>query len=92
MYKITRMKTGEIYIGQAVNVSTRWAEHVKAALGVGTLASSQLHRVMSEDGPEQFIFELLEETPKEKLKERESYYIDFYDSKNYGLNTISGMK
>lgn len=92
VYKITRMKTGEIYIGQAVNVSTRWAEHVKAALGVGTLASSQLHRVMSEDGPEQFIFELLEETPKEKLKERESYYIDFYDSKNYGLNTISGAK
>ena len=92
VYKITRMKTGEIYIGQAVNVSTRWAEHVKAALGVGTLASSQLHRVMNEDGPEQFIFELLEETSKEKLKERESYYIDFYDSKNYGLNTISGAK
>ena len=92
VYKITRIKTGEVYIGQAVNVSTRWSEHTKAALGVGTLASSQLHRVMSEDGPEQFIFELLEKAPKEKLKERESYYIDFYDSKNYGLNTISGAK
>ena len=92
VYKITRLKTGEIYIGQAVNVSTRWAEHVKSALGVGTLASSQLHRVMAEDGPEQFTFELLEEVPKEKLRERESYYIDFYDSKTYGLNTISGDK
>ena len=90
VYKITRLKTNEIYIGQAVNVSTRWAEHCKAALGVGTLASSQLHRVMSADGCENFTFELLEEVPKDKLKERESYYIDFYDSKNYGLNTIRG--
>ena len=92
VYKITRLKTGEIYIGQAVNVSTRWTEHVKSALGVGTLASSQLHRAMAEDGPQQFIFELLEEVPKENLRERESYYIDFYDSKNYGLNSIVGDK
>lgn len=90
IYKITRLKTGEIYIGQAVNISDRWTNHCKSALGVGTLASSQLHRVMREDGPEQFIWEVLEETPKEKLKERESYYIDFYDSKTYGLNTIRG--
>ena len=90
IYKITRLKTGEIYIGQAVNISDRWSNHCKSALGVGTLASSQLHRVMREDGPEQFIWEVLEETPKEKLKERESYYIDFYDSKTYGLNTIRG--
>ena len=90
VYKITRLKTNEIYIGQAVNVSTRWADHVKSALGVGTLASSQLHRAMAEDGPEQFTFELLEEVPKDKLRERESYYIDFYDSKNYGLNTVKG--
>ena len=92
IYKITRIKTGEIYIGQARNVSTRWTEHCKAALGVGTYTSTQLHRVMAEDGPEQFLFELLEETPVDKLKERESYYIDFYDSKNYGLNSISGSK
>ena len=90
IYKITRIKTGEIYIGQARNVSTRFAEHCKAALGVGTLASSQLHRAMQSDGCENFLFELLEEVPVEKLKERESYYIDFYDSKNYGLNTIKG--
>ena len=92
VYKITRLKTNEIYIGQAVNVSTRWADHVKSALGVGTLASSQLHRAMAEDGPEQFTFELLEKVPKDKLRERESYYIDFYDSKTYGLNVASGDK
>lgn len=90
VYKITRIKTGEIYIGQAVNISNRWAEHCKAALGVGTLASSQLHRTMAEDGPENFTFEVIEEVGKDKLRERESFYIDFYDSKNYGLNTLRG--
>ena len=90
IYKITRLKTGEVYIGQTVSMDKRWQDHTKSALGVGTLASSQLHRVMAEDGPENFLFEVLEETPKEKLRERESFYIDFYDSKNYGLNSMKG--
>lgn len=91
IYKITRLKTGEIYIGSTTSFDTRFVNHYKTALGVGTLASSQLHRIMREDGPEHFTVEILEEDiPKEKLKERESYYIDFYDSKNYGLNTIRG--
>ena len=92
VYKITRLKTNEIYIGQTTSIDKRWQEHVKSALGVGTLASSQLHRVMAADGPENFTFEILEEVPKDKLRERESYYIDFYDSKNYGLNSVTGDK
>ena len=92
VYKITRLKTNEIYIGQTTSVDKRWQEHVKSALGVGTLASSQLHRAMATDGCENFTFELLEVVPKDKLRERESYYIDFYDSKTYGLNSVTGDK
>ena len=92
VYNITRLKTNEIYIGQTTSVDKRWQEHVKSALGVGTLASSQLHRAMAADGCENFTFELLEEVPKDKLRERESYYIDFYDSKTYGLNSVTGDK
>lgn len=92
VYKITRLKTNEIYIGQTTSVDKRWQEHVKSALGVGTLASSQLHRAMAADGCENFTFELLESVPKDKLRERESYYIDFYDSKTYGLNSVTGDK
>lgn len=90
IYKITSLKTGEIYIGQTTSMDKRFQDHVKTALGVGTLASSQLHRTMALDGPENFTFEVIEKVPKDKLKERESYYIDFYDSKNYGLNSIRG--
>lgn len=92
IYKITRLKTGEIYIGQTTSFDKRFQDHVKSALGVGTLASSTLHRLMEKDGPENFSFEIIEEVDKDKLKEKEAFYIDFYDSKNYGMNTISGVK
>ena len=92
IYKITRLKTNEIYIGQTTSIDKRWQDHVKSALGVGTLASSQLHRVMAADGAENFTFEIIEEVPKDKLRESESYYIDFYDSKTYGLNSVTGDK
>ena len=92
IYKITRIKTNEIYIGQTTSIDRRFQDHVKTALGVGTLASSQFHRVMSEDGPENFYFEILEEVEKDKLRERESYYINWFKSDKFGLNSISGDK
>lgn len=90
IYKITRLKTGEIYIGKSVNVKKRWIEHCKTALGVGTIAHSILHTTMEKDGIDDFTFELLEEVPKDKLSEREKYWITFYDSKSYGLNERNG--
>lgn len=92
IYKITRIKTNEIYIGQTTSIDRRFQDHVKTALGVGTLASSQFHRVMSEDGPENFYFEILEEVEKDKLKEREAYYIQWFRSDKFGLNSIGGVK
>ena len=92
IYKITRIKTNEIYIGQSTSIDRRFQDHVKTALGVGTLANSQFHRVMSEDGPENFYFEILEEVEKDKLRERESYYINWFKSDKFGLNSISGDK
>lgn len=90
IYKITRLKTGEIYIGKSTDVKKRWIEHCKTAYGVGTIAHSVLHTTIKKDGIENFTFELLEEVPKDKLTEREKYWITFYDSKNYGLNERNG--
>ena len=90
IYKITRLKTGEIYIGKSTDVKKRWTEHCKTAFGVGSIAHSILHTTMKKDGIENFTFELLEEVPKDKLTEREKYWITFYDSKNYGLNERNG--
>ena len=90
IYKITRLKTGEIYIGKSTDVKKRWTEHAKTAYGVGSIAHSILHTTIKRDGIENFTFELLEEVPKDKLTEREKYWITFYDSKNYGLNERNG--
>lgn len=90
IYKITRLKTGEIYIGKSVNVKDRWVQHAKSCYHCGTISHSILHTTMEKDGIEQFTWELLEEVPKDKLGEREKYWIEFYDSKNFGLNERQG--
>lgn len=90
IYKITRIKTGEIYIGKSTNVKDRWVQHCKTVYGAGTIAHSILHTTMAKDGLENFTFELVEEVPKDKLTEREKYWIDFYGSKKYGLNEKNG--
>ena len=37
-----------------------------------------------------YLRELIEEVPKDKLTEREKYWIDFYGSKEYGMNMREG--
>lgn len=90
IYKITRLKTGETYIGKSTNVKDRWQQHCKTVFGAGTIAHSILHTTMQKDGLQNFTFELIEEVPKDKLTEREKYWINFYGSKEYGLNERNG--
>ena len=90
IYKITRLKTGEVYIGKSTDIKKRWTEHCKTVYGVGSIAHSMLHTTMQKDGIENFTFEVVEEVPKDKLTEREKYWITFYGSKEYGLNERNG--
>ena len=90
IYKITRLKTGEIYIGKSTDIKARWQQHTKSVFHCGTISHSILHTTMERDGIENFTWELLEEVPKDRLSEREKYWIEFYDSKNYGLNERVG--
>lgn len=90
IYKITCQETKEIYIGKSTDIKNRWQQHCKTAFNCGTIASSLLHRKMQQYGIENFTFELLETVSKDKLSERESFYIDFYQSKKVGLNERRG--
>lgn len=90
IYKITCQKTKEIYIGKSTDIKNRWQQHCKTAFNCGTIASSLLHRKMQQYGIENFTFELLEVVPKDKLSEREKFYIDFYKTKETGLNERNG--
>lgn len=90
IYKITRLATGEVYVGRSVNILNRWRQHTKSCYHCGTISHSMLHTTMEKDGIENFTWEILEEVPKAQLSEREAYWIKFYDSKNYGLNEREG--
>ena len=90
IYKITCIKTGEIYIGKSTDVKSRWQQHCKSAFNCGTIAHSLLHTKMKKHGIENFTFELVEQVPKEQLSEREKFYINFYQTKETGLNERNG--
>lgn len=90
IYKITCQETKEIYIGKSTDIKNRWQQHCKTAFNCGIIASSILHRKMQQYGIENFTFELLEKVPKDQLTEREKYYIDFYKTKETGLNERNG--
>ena len=92
IYKITNQITGEVYIGQAVNVQKRFSEHAKCGLGIDTPAGNKLYAAMKEYGLDAFSWELLEECKSELLNEKERKYIELYDSVNYGYNSQKGNK
>ena len=80
IYKITYMKTGEAYIGKTTSIKTRWQNHLKTVIGLDGAARTTLHTRMEKDGFWNYTFELLEEVPKDKLTEREKYFIKFHNS------------
>ena len=78
IYKITYIKTGEAYIGKTTNISTRWQNHIKTACGLEGAARTTFHNRLEQDGIWNYTFEILEEVPKDKLSEREKFYIELY--------------
>ena len=87
IYKITYIKTGEAYIGKTTNISTRWQNHIKTACGLEGDARTTFHNRLEQDGIWNYTFEILEEVPKDKLSEREKFYIELY-----GTDTQLNMK
>lgn len=86
IYKITNQKTGECYIGQAVDIRRRWMDHCKAGLGIDTPQGNQLYAAMLQDGLDSFSFELLLECASNQLNEKEKYFIELYNSDAIGYN------
>lgn len=92
VYKITNQKTKECYIGQAVDLASRFKDHAKCGLGIDTPPANKLYKSMQEYGIWNFSWEVLEVCPKDQLDEKEKYYIELYQSKEYGFNIQAGNK
>lgn len=93
IYRITNRETGECYIGQSRDVSKRFAEHCKCGLGIDTPPKNKLYKSMMEYGLHIFTFELLKEVEDTSdLDEEEQYYIELYQSIEYGFNTSNVLQ
>lgn len=86
IYKITDLTNNMVYIGQSNNIQRRKGEHFYD----NTYVRTAIDKAIKEKGKDNFIFEIIEECPVEKLYEREKYWIAFYDSFNHGYNQTKG--
>lgn len=86
IYKITHCASEMAYVGQAVDIASRWRQHIKRGLGAETPTQNKLYPAMKKFGPEAFMFEILEECDRNKLDEREDYWQDFYRVKEFGYS------
>lgn len=92
IYKITHIPSQKVYIGQSVNIRRRWTSHIKSAYNIGDIAHQKVHDAMADEGIDNFTFEVIEEVSKDRLNEREKYWINYYKSQDWGYNNTSGNK
>lgn len=90
IYKITDQTTQRVYIGQSVDLSTRIKQHIKRGLGAEPPLKNKLYPAMDEIGVENFTFEIVEKCSRDLLNEKEKFWIDYFDSKNFGFNSTAG--
>lgn len=86
IYKITNILNGKCYIGQSVDISSRFKQHIKRALGAEPITKNKLYPIMNQVGPENFTFEIIEECSKEKLDEREKYWQEYFQANTFGYS------
>lgn len=91
IYKITNINDMKCYVGQSVDIANRFTQHCRCGCGIKTPKDNKLYAAMLKDGLGQFTFEIVEICPQEELNEKEKYYIDVYNSVNYGFNSQDGV-
>ena len=86
IYKITEIATGKSYVGQSLDLASRWKQHVKRGLGAEAATRNKLYPAMREAGPENFTFEVVEECLPQELDAKEDYWQDYFGSITYGFS------
>ena len=88
IYKYTNLKNGKVYIGQTIHtLNRRRISHESKALSPTT----HFHRAIKLYGKDKFIWEeLCCCASKKDLNEKESYYIELFNSVNTGYNMTAG--
>lgn len=85
IYKITNPEN-KIYIGYSKNIERRFKEYLTLQCKTQKLLKDSIQKY----GVENHIFEIIEECCLENIKEKEKYWIKYYDSYFNGLNSNKG--
>ena len=90
IYKITNKINGKIYVGQTIkNYEERFRQH-RLNYNKEYFSQIVLYKAFKKYGIENFSFEMIEEVEREKLDEREKYWIEYYNSYFNGYNSTLG--
>lgn len=91
IYKITNQINGKAYIGQAIDIASRWSKEKSRAFQPNSHDYNKtLSKAFRKYGIENFTFEILEECNKSLLNQKEVYYISYYDTYFNGYNETTG--
>lgn len=77
VYKIVNLVTGRVYVGSSVNIELRCLSH-KSLLRRKKHYNMYLQRSWNKYGEKVFKFSIIEKCGKDKLEEREQYWVDWY--------------
>lgn len=86
IYKITNLLNNKVYIGQSNNIERRFKEHCTKWRSSRIPVDWDIHYL----GKENFSFEILEECSLNELNDKETYWIDFFNSIEAGYNQNRG--
>lgn len=87
IYYIENIDNNKKYIGLTKQlVSKRWTDHIKTSLEISGTTQSTIHKELFGKW-NSFIFDVLEVVEDDTmLREREKFYIDFFDTSVFGYN------
>lgn len=86
IYKIENLNNGKIYIGQSNDIERRFYEHKTK----GKTSRIPLDVEIQKEGVSSFSYEVVEECSTEELNQKETYWINFYQSNIKGYNKNEG--
>lgn len=86
IYKITNIKNGMCYVGQALDAAERWKQHIRRGIGADSPTRNKLYPAMLSFGVENFTFELIEECAPEELNEKEQFWQNYFKAKEFGYS------
>lgn len=89
IYRIVHTDSGKSYVGQSVDIATRWASH-RSLLVAGNHKNEHLQSAWAKYGAAAFYFEVLElVTDPQLLSDREAHYCDLHRvyQNDFGYNS-----